>query len=153
MKPFTLVVNPVSRIFCSIKFDGKNLSICGVDRPMSNGNARGGCGQIHPVKGGPNEGWSYDMLEEFNAIWDRWHLNDMNAGTPEQEAFVRTKKKEYKYEYTAFCQLLKDAGIYTVEWEGEPYNYGSKWIFEAVPEHVIEFLSTLPKTKVKPAWV
>lgn len=33
------------------------------------------------------------------------------------------------------------------------YKYGSSWIKEEVPKDVIEWLESLPETKVKPAWV
>jgi hypothetical protein len=37
-------------VFCSIKVDADGrLSICGVEGPMKNGNACGGCGQIKPA--------------------------------------------------------------------------------------------------------
>lgn len=33
------------------------------------------------------------------------------------------------------------------------YEYGSSWLTEEVPEDVIEWLSNLPRTTVKPAWI
>ena len=33
------------------------------------------------------------------------------------------------------------------------YKYGTKWLFEAVPKKVLEWLAGLPETKVTPAWV
>lgn len=33
------------------------------------------------------------------------------------------------------------------------YTYGSAWVTEAVPAPVLEFLESLPETKITPAWV
>lgn len=33
------------------------------------------------------------------------------------------------------------------------YKYGTKWLLEAVPGEIIEFLEKLPDSKLKPAWV
>ncbi len=44
-------------------------------------------------------------------------------------------------------------GLLTKSCEVCGYNYGSKWNFEELPQDVIEFLSSLPDTDQKPAWV
>ena len=67
------------------KYIGNVLSITGVEGPKKNGDAYGGCGQINPVcvlELSP--GWNDEMLRRLNAIWDRWHLNDMRAGCEHQ---------------------------------------------------------------------
>lgn len=33
------------------------------------------------------------------------------------------------------------------------YKYGTAWKMEEVPQDIIEWLESLPETKVKPAWV
>lgn len=33
------------------------------------------------------------------------------------------------------------------------YKYGSKWLKKEVPDEVVQFLESLPESKVKPAWV
>lgn len=44
------IINPgvgkYGRVYCKIKYDGKSLSISGVEGPKANGNCRGSCGQI-----------------------------------------------------------------------------------------------------------
>jgi len=91
------VVNPIKgeygEVFCKIKYENKKLSITGVEGPNRNGNCKGSCGQIYPlvsVNINTLECWSQEKLNRFNRIWDRWHLNDMNAGTVEQETFLAT---------------------------------------------------------------
>lgn len=73
------VYNGNARGFVKIEYDGGELSLCGVIGPMSDGNAKGSCGQCTDEirKGEPIEGWTREMLDKLCEIWDRWHLNDM----------------------------------------------------------------------------
>ena len=109
-------------IFCKITLDNGRLSISGVIGPKSNGNARGGCGQIDmefmhrnaadndtrysdPIKPGSIEfakGWNRETWLDFLGIWDRWHLNDMRPGCEHQRAEWDTSKKItlHKYSWT-----------------------------------------------------
>jgi hypothetical protein len=75
-------------VYCKVKFDGKRLSITGVEGPFKNGDAKGGCGQIvdHLEIGDFAEGWDAEKLEQFRQIWERWHLNDMRPGCEHQHA-------------------------------------------------------------------
>lgn len=73
----------------------------------------------------------------------------MKAGTPEQENFIREWVKTNRYDYKKACDALKDAGLYEIE----GYKYGTKWLFEAVPEDVIQWLFSLPSAENRPAWV
>lgn len=61
------------------------------------------------------------------AVWKRWHLNDMRAGTPEQLAIAG----ELPYEKA--CEALKSAGMF----EHNGYRYGSKWLREELPADVV----------------
>lgn len=103
MEDFSRVIRPGTiadhngrpmNIFCKIEFKGGRLSITGVEGPLSNGDARGGCGQIdmHLSEPGgldtfqPADGWTLDMFREFLTIWRRHHLNDMRAYDAEMAA-------------------------------------------------------------------
>lgn len=76
--------------------------------------------------------------------WKKYHLNGMNAGTPEQEQAIKEwKDAGNKYDYDAVCEMLKEKGLYEVpftgkstgkEWHGEIYRYGSAWIVSDIPE-------------------
>lgn len=71
-------------------------------------------------------------LQRMLVIWDRWHLNDMRAGTPEQMAI----SKDLPYDKA--CELLKAADKYVVPGpDGDPYAYGSQWLTEQLPAEVI----------------
>lgn len=160
-----------SNIFCRIQTKetdkGLALSIAGVIGPRSNGNAAGGCGQIimefkeYDRRGYSTldditlaKGWSADMLKKFFDIWDRWHLNDLNAGCEHQEAAIRDSNFD-----EVVAQGLADS-VYDIVRGSDlrhcdvcDYTYGTAWKFEAIPADVLEFLASLPDTKITPAWV
>lgn len=150
-------------IFARIQFADGKLSITGVIEPMANGNSRGSAGQCimsfkeYDWRGyqsvadiTPAPGWTPELVKRFFDAWDRWHLNDMKAGTPAQEAFLRANPiNDAMDHYGKACAALKAAGLNP---DGG-YRYGSAWLKEEVPADVLEFLCSLPDTDVKPAWV
>ena len=155
-------------IFCRIKYENGKLSITGVEGPTAGGNAIGACGQIdmhlrseqHIIKLAP--GWSRATLARFFDIWGQWHLNDMKAGTPMQEAYLIAHASEYEaikaqsdkcishYEWAA--DVLNKAGLNPAP-DRPGYAYGTKWLSVEVPSDVVEFLESLPDTDRQPAWV
>lgn len=145
-------------VFCRIQFKEGRLSITGVEGPKSNGDAIGSCGQIvmhlkaKDIKM-PAPGWDFERTEHFLALWDRWHLNDLTAGSPAQETWVREHAVEFpgypKSHYEWACEGLAAAGLHP----DNGYKYGSARLKEEVPEHVLAFLHALPETDIKPAWV
>ncbi len=79
-------------------------------------------------------------LEHFIAIWKKWHLNDLNAGTPQQEAaIIEMFGKESADNFNAECGYLKSIGLYEVEVEGKPYAYGNGWLYREVPKEEMDF--------------
>lgn len=145
---------PEGNVFCKIKFDGKKLSISGIEGPMRNGDCRGSCGQIldHITISEFADGWSKELANQFVSYWSDWHLNDMQAGTPKQTAFIENYKAshpDWRYDYTEVCNILKEANIY----DDDGYKYGTAWLSVEVPSEVIDFLDNLPETDIAPAWV
>lgn len=145
-------------VFCKIEFENGKLSITGVEGPLASGNCRGGCGQIimHEwkiTKYAP--GWNKETEQRFREIWDRWHLNDMVAGSPAQMEFLRDNpipKEDYAYpksHYDVASLVLERAGLNP----DNGYKYGTRWLTEEVPADALEFLESLPSTDKKPAWV
>lgn len=167
MANFTKIVNPgkvacgkINRqLFAEISFADGRLSIYGVIGPKSNGNAWGACGQIQDElsRVAPANGWDSGMVEKFQKIWNRWHLNDLRAGTPKQMRFLEgLESHSGPVDYESAVEAMKEAGIYEDEdyiWNGKPYRYGSAWLKEEVPADVVEWLQNLPESAVKPAWV
>ena len=102
------------------------------------------------------------MLRKFFAVWERWHLNDLTAGSPAQEEFLRTHAAEWETykanagsipsHYTWACKVLATAGLHPDPGHNG-YRYGSAWLKEEVPEDVLAWLRALPDTDVMPAWV
>jgi hypothetical protein len=90
---FRKIVSPgrstAGRLFLFIEWDGRKLSVSGVDGPTADGNARGSCGQCAEALGDLKEyaaGWDADKAKRMREIWDHWHLNNMRAGCEHQRA-------------------------------------------------------------------
>lgn len=152
-------------LFCSIEFEAGKLSITGVEGPKRNGDATGGCGQIimspwEIVTYAP--GWNPETVARFREVWDRWHLNDMQAGSPAQMAHLRAHPVEDRLHYFETAReslraagLQPDRGYMVRDKDGnpQPYSYGSAWLREEVPADVLDFLQGLPGADITPAWV
>jgi hypothetical protein len=149
-------------VFVTIELSNGELSISGVIGPKSNGNASGGCGQIDPVSivNYASE-WNKRRIDELNDIWERWHLNSMNAGNKEQEYAIREWKASDIYDkkyynqgydswYSMCCAYLESIDMLVVD----GYRYGTAWIFEPLDPFVEYWFATLPATtKLAPrAW-
>jgi hypothetical protein len=138
------------------------LSISGVAGPKANGDAKGSCGQCDEYLRGRIDlapGWQGEWVDRLWHTWDRWHLNGMKAGTPRQEAFLRQIRDEFPgypvshYEWAkerlAEVGLQPDMDPTYRQLKGDdpipqPYSYGSSWLYEEVPAHVLDFLRSLP---------
>lgn len=75
-------------------------------------------------------------------IWERWHLNDMRAGTVKQETFLREYRDSNpgcRLSYDLACQVLSGADLL----EDEGYRYGTAWLKEELPGEVIAYLESL----------
>jgi hypothetical protein len=154
--------NRAYSIYCEIEYENGRLSISGVEGPTRGGNAIGGCGQIdnhlrdelHTIT--PAPGWDALKLRQFFNVWQRWHLNDLNAGSQVQETYLRENpipKEDYAYpksHYEVASKVLAEAGLNP---DADGYLYGHGWKREEVPVEVLEFLRGLPDTDREPAWV
>lgn len=92
-----------------------------------------------------NKGWNIGKLNELIRIWNRWHLNDVRAGSPNQESALRNTKITGDF-YPQALAYLKTIGLqpdpnYLID--GKPYSYGSRWLKEEIPEEVIKYLESL----------
>lgn len=110
------------RVFVTVDWssDGR-LSMTGVEGPMSNGDARGSCGQIlmsykeydgrgHTTLDSitPADGWTHDSIRKLFDVWRVWHLNDMQAGCEHQRAAGWTSCPGH---YAAGCSACKGSGF------------------------------------------
>lgn len=156
-------------VFARIEIENGKLSIRGVEGPKANGYAWGSCGQIvmsRPTIKKCAPGWNLGLVDKFFKVWERWHLNDMRAGTPEQEKAIKEwTSKGNAYNYDKVCEHLKSIGIYEVAVtpeirasalggiDGDAYQYGCRWLHEELPDDVVAFLQSLPDADTQPAWV
>jgi hypothetical protein len=169
MNDFTRILNPGTelingqkeQVFVKIEYKNKRLSLTGVVGPRSNGNCRGSCGQIMLDEVTPNDDWTYEKINELQDIWNKWHLNDLRAGCEHQRKNWDTNKSITITTYGK--QQIKTAGwvtpsehpdgLLTKTCEICGYKYGTQWLFEEIPEEILQTLMNYPGAKIKPAWV
>ncbi len=102
-----------------------------------------------------------DVFMEVYDLWNSYHLNDMHAGTPEQEkAIEEWKSQGNKYDYEKVCEYLKSKGLYevstsTIDKEANPkyknceektYKYGHDWLKESILDKDLERIKSLIET-------
>ena len=93
------------------------------------------------------------LFVEIYKLWKAYHLNGMNAGTPEQEkAVAEWLEAGNKYDYSAACEMLKTCGLYEIpffgattgrRYNGELYKYGHDWVISELPPCVMEKVENL----------
>lgn len=77
------------------------------------------------------------------AVWKAWHLNDMTAGSPAQEAWLKANPITFTYpdtHYTVASKALKEAGLNPDPGylhNGQPYKYGHAWLRREIPADVV----------------
>lgn len=90
-------------------------------------------------------------FKEIYRLWKKYHLNDMHAGTKEQENALNEAVEAGKFPsrsasyYTEHCEYLKSIGLYEVEYNGKPYRYGTGWICYDIPIEDIRKIEQLIK--------
>lgn len=125
--------------FCCIKFSEGKLSITGVVGPRKSGNAYS-CGQTRDeVIKVYNKGWNEDLYKKFQKTWDEWHLNYMRPGC-EHQRMRGWEKDGYDKHPSQPCPVCG-------------YKFGSAWKKVEIPQDVLDFLLSLPDTKITPAWI
>lgn len=85
--------------------------------------------------------------KKVHRLWSLYHLNDMHAGTQEQEDAIVKYLEENKitYDYTLICDFLKSVGLYEVVVNNAPYKYGHGWLYRAIPENDLQEIKNLFK--------
>ncbi len=104
-------------------------------------------------------GISNSEFEKLLDIWDRWHLNDLKAGTSRQRKIIEEHEDEAKY--NKFDKFLDRPVAILEDHDAQPdtetsgfgkdgYKYGSQWLYEPLPDDVIEFVEEIQQ-KLQPA--
>ena len=94
------------------------------------------------------------LFQKIYTFWEKYHLNGMHAGTPEQEEAIEKWEAEgNKYDYEKACEMLKKCALYEVPLNadligtrkayGKPYKYGQGWVIENIPENDLEEIRNL----------
>lgn len=89
------------------------------------------------------------LYMEIMGLWEKYHLNDMHAGTPEQEKAVKELRERNNGRYLNYdeiCLHLKWMELYEVELNGESYRYGSAWLYEEIPEKDLRRIKEIIET-------
>lgn len=87
----------------------------------------------------PNEDFS--DLRKILKIWSRWHCSEYNPGSDKQKAAIEKFEAEFQKDlkYEEACEFLKLIDLY----EDRGYKYGHSWLYEKVPNEVIEEAANL----------
>lgn len=134
---FKRVLRPTTSMIVTVTYseDGR-LSLVGKDY-------RHGSGQVYEylTEETPAEGYTKKDCFRLKQAWKRWHLNDMRAGTPNQEDAVRMWRcTTDDQSYEAACKMLESINLLV----DNGYKYGSAWLKEEVPLEVLEWFFSLP---------
>jgi hypothetical protein len=91
-----------------------------------------------------------EAQRELIRLWNKWHLNDMKAGTATQEEALKAfKKDETKTERSSYFEqasdYLKSIGLLVDKHPvtGEPYSYGNGWLMVDLPADIIGQVETV----------
>jgi hypothetical protein len=70
-------------------------------------------------------------VQRIVKVWERWHLNDLRAGDPAQENWLRENGRGR--DYTETVDRLAEAGLLV----HDGYRYGSAWLSEELPAEIV----------------
>ena len=129
----------INEVILEIELINGNLSICGEiwNSKKTDIEAGGQCCEIISELFPKNK-----KVQRIIEVWKEWHLNDLHAGTPEQEAYLKEKGLLSSGKYDEVCQALKNVGLYEVKYNGKPYKYGQGWLRREIPQEIIKEIET-----------
>lgn len=74
---------------------------------------------------------SNSTFKEIYRLWKLYHLNNMHAGTPKQEAYLKSlNAPDITCDYKSTCKALESADLLN----DNGYTYGLSWLYEPIPE-------------------
>lgn len=76
---------------------------------------------VHPAKG-----WTVGELQDLAEIWDRWHLNGMQAGCAHQTPWIVPDQYGRPAPSLMLTKRCPESG----------YRYGHAWLVKAMPAEV-----------------
>lgn len=88
-----------------------------------------------------DNGLKCEKLNALVPLWNRWHNNDMRAGSPRQMEVLNARVANGQaVDYETMCEVLERMGLYADEefiYNGKPYVYGQAWLKEEIPAAVV----------------
>lgn len=152
----TFKFEPVPKTKCTItlelneKKEGPALSICGTILVFNAATRAYDCtcaGQCIDTMAAEFPQLTDDKIfATLYDIWKNWHLNDLKAGTPAQEAALKeahgTGELE-TYDYRLACDYLRSIDLYEDRWDGKAYAYGTGWLYWPLPDEVRDTVQEL----------
>lgn len=84
----------------------------------------------------PASGLTLEAIEDMAAVWDRWHLNDLQAGCAHQEVVWETGPYGYRQPSLDLTPRCPETG----------YLYGHGWLYEPLPSDVLQRVSAFIDT-------
>lgn len=90
------------------------------------------------------------LMKRVHYVWERYHLNDMKAGSPRQEAYLagyrqahRDSNSGAKWDgcYDTRKDLLEKAGLQPDHTHNN-YSYGSDWFTLPIPDDILAEIAT-----------
>ena len=81
-----------------------------------------------------------ELATKLLNIWREYHLNDMKAGNIEQQAVLKEFADNHCWlSYDDAVEVLKERDLLV----SRGYRYGSNWLYERIPDDILEFLKSL----------
>lgn len=132
-----------------VSFFDKNLNNVNVEVEISKegrfsicGNYDGGCGQVSD-RISPLDIYQEKLIE----LWNKYHLNDIKAGTEKQEKALNSKGYErfknnhsvLKSGYEYAIEYLESINLFT----DDGYKYGSQWLAKDLPKNIISLTDNI----------
>ena len=78
-------------------------------------------------------------IKLLTELWEKYHLNDLHAGTPEQENYLHSIGiTNFGNNYKKCCEELKKVNLYECEWKGKKSYFGGSWFHWDIPAEDME---------------
>lgn len=99
-----------------------------------------------------NGGIWTEKAEKIFLFWKLYHLNDLKAGTIEQERIIRAAIGK-SHDYTEAMKILKSVGMEIVTltkdeaaanpFAPNPFAYGEAWLYRPIPSAILNQMEKL----------
>ena len=117
------------------------LSICGSIWNRLKTDCLSGGQNLHDIR--ELIGFS-PLMKRVHYVWERYHLNDIKAGSPRQEAYLAGYKDGLginSLDHTTRVDLLEKAGLEPDHMHNN-YLYGSSWLYTPIPDDILAEIET-----------